>query len=195
MLLFRMGPLALGLAAGLAAGLSAGQMTSTVRPAAGGPAPVNPASVTVTPVPPAPATPATPAPPGLPSPMPYPGGTPSGVLAPPAGSPLPGTGLPSPGPVTPPMRGSAAGIEDDTRGAPMGAGAGSAVSPTAPGLPPTPQALAASFLTADANRDGTLTRAEAQQLTVMPPGLSFEDLDRDKDGRLSRSEYEGCLGR
>jgi hypothetical protein len=93
------------------------------------------------------------------------------------------------------MRGSAAGTDGDTQGAPLGTGAGSAVSPPAPGLPPTPQALAASFLTADANRDGTLTRAEAQQLTVMPPGLSFEDLDRDKDGRLSRSEYEGGLGR
>ena len=155
MKLLRTGPLVFGLAAGLAAGLSSGQMTSTIRPAAGGPAPV-----TVTPVPPAPVTAPAPA-----------------------------------APAARPQRGSAAGSVDDTQGAPTAAGAGSAVMPTAPGLPPTPQAIAASFLTADADRDGMLTRAEAQQLTVMPPGLTFEDMDRDKDGRLSRSEYEAGMGR
>jgi hypothetical protein len=45
-----------------------------------------------------------------------------------------------------------------------------------------------AFRLADANADGQLTRAEAQQLAILP--LSFEELDANKDGVLSRTEYE-----
>lgn len=115
MMLLRTRPVAIGwvmgLAMGLASGPGLGQMTSTVRPAAGGPAPVNPAPVTVTPVPPAPAQSASP----TFTPVPTPSLARPGVASP--------GGLPAPA-----------------------------------------------------------------------PGLSFEDLDRDKDGRLSRGEYEAGFG-
>ncbi|HSI55278.1 MAG: hypothetical protein ACAH21_11400 [Ramlibacter sp.] len=52
----------------------------------------------------------------------------------------------------------------------------------------TPLQIAQSFLGADANRDGELTRAEAQRLTIAP--YSFEEMDRNHDGILSRFEYE-----
>ena len=52
----------------------------------------------------------------------------------------------------------------------------------------TAQEIAASFLGADTNRDGELTRGEAQRLTIMP--YSFEEMDANHDGILTRSEYE-----
>ena len=52
----------------------------------------------------------------------------------------------------------------------------------------TPLQIAQSFLGADTNRDGELTRAEAQRLTIAP--YSFEEMDRNHDGILSRFEYE-----
>lgn len=48
--------------------------------------------------------------------------------------------------------------------------------------------IARSFILADTNRDGELTRAEAQRLTIAP--YSFEEMDRNHDGILSRFEYE-----
>jgi len=36
-----------------------------------------------------------------------------------------------------------------------------------------------------------LSRAEAQQLVILP--RSFEDLDQNKDGVLTREEYEAIL--
>ena len=54
--------------------------------------------------------------------------------------------------------------------------------------PYTALQLAESFLKADANRDGELTRAEFQRLTISP--TSFDDMDRDRDGVVTRSEYE-----
>jgi hypothetical protein len=51
--------------------------------------------------------------------------------------------------------------------------------------------MAQSFLAADANRDGQLTPAEAERLTIKP--YSFEDMDRNRDRILSRSEYEDSL--
>jgi hypothetical protein len=56
------------------------------------------------------------------------------------------------------------------------------------GLPHTALEIARSFIGADANRDGELTRGEAQRLSILP--YSFEEMDRNHDGVLTRSEYE-----
>ena len=61
-------------------------------------------------------------------------------------------------------------------------------------LPPsqwTTAQISQSFEFADSNGDGVLTRAEAQQLTIMPRG--FEDMDENKDGVVSRAEYENSF--
>lgn len=65
---------------------------------------------------------------------------------------------------------------------------GARAAPGAGGGPFTALQVAQSFLGADANRDGELTRAEAQRLSIMP--YSFEEMDRDHDGILTRFEYE-----
>ena len=52
--------------------------------------------------------------------------------------------------------------------------------------------LRQSFLLADADSNGALTRAEAQQLAILPG--SFEALDGNKDGLLTRDEYERGAG-
>jgi hypothetical protein len=44
-----------------------------------------------------------------------------------------------------------------------------------------------AFEDADINRDGELTRAEAQRLAIPVP---FDDLDRNHDGVLTRFEYQ-----
>lgn len=51
--------------------------------------------------------------------------------------------------------------------------------------------VARSFLLADIDRDGDLSRAEATRLSVMP--LSFEEMDANHDDTLTRSEYEDAL--
>jgi hypothetical protein len=51
--------------------------------------------------------------------------------------------------------------------------------------------IARSFLLADTNRDGELTRAEAQRLTIMPSG--FDDMDRNHDGVITRFEYDDAV--
>lgn len=51
--------------------------------------------------------------------------------------------------------------------------------------------IARSFLGADANRDGSLTAAESRRLTISM--MSFEEMDRNFDGLVSRSEYEDGL--
>jgi hypothetical protein len=48
--------------------------------------------------------------------------------------------------------------------------------------------LSRSYYFADANHDGELTRAEAGRLSIAP--LSFEQMDRNFDGVISRFEYE-----
>jgi hypothetical protein len=48
--------------------------------------------------------------------------------------------------------------------------------------------IARSFIQADRNRDGELTRGEAQRLAIAP--YSFEEMDRNFDGVISRFEYE-----
>lgn len=66
--------------------------------------------------------------------------------------------------------------------------------PAAPGLPPPPPArwtatqIREAFDLADSNSNGELTRAESQQLRILP--RSFEDMDQNKNGVLDRSEYE-----
>jgi len=55
----------------------------------------------------------------------------------------------------------------------------------------TPLQIAQSFLGADANHDGDLTRAEFQHLTIKP--YTFEEMDADHDGIVTRSEYENAV--
>jgi hypothetical protein len=76
------------------------------------------------------------------------------------------------------------------------------VAPTAPAastprpLPPTrwtESQIRQSFEFADSNSNGELTRAEAQQLTIMP--RNFEAMDENKDGVVTRTEYETIFTR
>jgi hypothetical protein len=83
---------------------------------------------------------------------------------------------------------SSAASTASTAGA-AGGGTAMGAGPSGPGPGPyTALQLSQSFLQADANRDGDLTRAEAQRLTIAP--LGFDDMDRNKDGLVSRSEYD-----
>jgi hypothetical protein len=50
---------------------------------------------------------------------------------------------------------------------------------------------ARSFFFADANHDGELTRSEAARLSIST--MSFEEMDRNFDGVISRFEYEDSL--
>ena len=62
-------------------------------------------------------------------------------------------------------------------------------------LPPSQWTAAQTgeaFVFADSDGNGVLTRAEAQQLTIMPRG--FEEMDENKDGVVSRAEYESVFG-
>lgn len=51
--------------------------------------------------------------------------------------------------------------------------------------------IARWFYFADTDHDGFLTRAEYERLPVKP--LSFEQMDRNFDGRISRFEYEDAF--
>jgi hypothetical protein len=51
--------------------------------------------------------------------------------------------------------------------------------------------VARSFINADGNRDNELTRSEALRLSLAL--MSFEEMDRNYDGVISRSEYEDSL--
>lgn len=51
--------------------------------------------------------------------------------------------------------------------------------------------IARSFISADGNRDGELSEAEARRLSILM--LSFQEMDRNFDGRVSRGEYEDSL--
>jgi hypothetical protein len=72
----------------------------------------------------------------------------------------------------------------------MGAGGGANAAQLVPSGagPYTALQLAESFLRGDANRDGELTRAEFQRLPIAP--ASFDEMDRDRNGVVTRSEYE-----
>ena len=50
---------------------------------------------------------------------------------------------------------------------------------------------ARSFFTADANHDGELSRAEARRLSIAT--MSFEEMDRNFDGVVTRFEYDDSL--
>lgn len=69
-------------------------------------------------------------------------------------------------------------------------------APAARPLPPARWTLAQvreSFVLADGDSNGELTRAEAQRLAAMPQ--SFEEMDENKDGVLARDEYEAAFPR
>ncbi len=105
-------------------------------------------------------------------------------------SPFP-SGLPSPNDTPPGSPAIDAGIANPGV---MGAGGGGLRPSMVLGGPGfTAQQIAASFIGADLNRDGELTRAEAQRLTIAP--YSFEEMDQNKDGVLSRAEYEAAFAR
>jgi hypothetical protein len=59
--------------------------------------------------------------------------------------------------------------------------------------PWSPAELARSFGQADANRDGTLSAREAEQLVIRPS--SFEEMDADHDERLTPREYQDAAAR
>jgi hypothetical protein len=142
--------------------------------------------------------PGAPNPVGLPSPIP----NPAGLTSPfPAGLPPPADTSTATAPVdtttTPPPI-TVGGVRlPAPDGAPpqttvMGYGAPAGPLPSVAGSGPyTALQIAQSFLGADANRDGELTRAEAQHLTIMP--YSFEEMDRNHDGILTRFEYEDAM--
>ena len=80
----------------------------------------------------------------------------------------------------------------------MGAGAGTNLPTPRQGAsmgagPYTAVELASSFLGADANGDGELSRAEATRLSIMP--FSFEEMDANHDGVVTRFEYGDSFGR
>ena len=118
---------------------------------------------------------------GLPSPLPNPGGIPS---------------ITNPNLTSPATPGNTITDEAATPQQPnvMGGAAYGGGRPTAAAAvtgPLTALQIAQSFLAADLNRDGELTRAEAQRLTIAP--FPFEEMDRDRNGILTRSEYEDAL--
>jgi hypothetical protein len=51
--------------------------------------------------------------------------------------------------------------------------------------------IARSFFFADANHDGELSRSEARRLSIVT--MSFEEMDRNFDGVISRFEYEDSV--
>jgi hypothetical protein len=80
----------------------------------------------------------------------------------------------------------------------MGAGAGTNLPAMRQGAsmgpgPYTNVEVAGSFLSADANGDRELSRAEATRLSIMP--FAFEEMDANHDGVVTRSEYETSFGR
>ena len=84
-----------------------------------------------------------------------------------SGGVIPGTSVLGAGPVAGPSQG------------PSGAGGFSATD------------TARSFFFADANHDGELTRAEARRLSITTQ--SFEEMDRNYDGIISRFEYDDSV--
>ncbi|MDB5858409.1 MAG: hypothetical protein JWQ76_2098 [Ramlibacter sp.] len=77
----------------------------------------------------------------------------------------------------------------------MGAGAGGSRGPSqfvgSGGAGFSAVDIARSFINADSNRDGELTEGEARRLSISM--MSFQEMDRDFDGKVSRGEYEDSL--
>jgi EF hand len=67
------------------------------------------------------------------------------------------------------------------------AAAALAVTLAMPAVAQAPSAAEAAFKRADANGDGKLTKEEAARLPAI--AAKFEELDKDKDGALSMSEF------
>lgn len=138
-----------------------------------------------------------PSPAGLASPIPNPAGLtsrfPAGLPPPPVDT----TQAPSTDVTEAPPATSGGGRAPAVDGAPpqtsvMGYGAAAGPLPSGVGRGPyTALQVAQSFLGADGNRDGDLTRAEAQRLTLAP--YAFEEMDRNHDGILTRFEYEDAM--
>jgi hypothetical protein len=61
----------------------------------------------------------------------------------------------------------------------------------APGGPMTALQVSQFFLQADGDRDSLLSRAEALRLPLVT--MTFEDMDTNRDGWVSRSEYDDSL--
>lgn len=63
--------------------------------------------------------------------------------------------------------------------------------PAAAASAPAAKDMLAAFVKADANKDGKLTRAEAEGV----PGLAtkFEMVDTDNDGMVSKAEFDKAL--
>jgi hypothetical protein len=60
-----------------------------------------------------------------------------------------------------------------------------------PGGPISDVDIARSFMNADTDHDGDLTRGEAARLSILP--LAFEEMDANHDDILTRSEYENAV--
>jgi hypothetical protein len=148
------------------------------------------------------AVPAAPSPSGLRSPSRYPGGLvsqfPAGVPSPvPSAAGIPSPAMPNVSALATVVGSAGVDASADVGLAPpthvlgaAGYGGAPVVAPPAAHRagPITALEIAQSFIGADSNRDGELTRAEAQRLTLMP--YSFEEMDRNRDGILTRFEYE-----
>jgi hypothetical protein len=65
--------------------------------------------------------------------------------------------------------------------------AGQPAQPAQPGQQPAASTPEITFMRADTNGDGKLSKAEAARLTQV--AQKFDALDKDKDGALSMSEY------
>lgn len=101
--------------------------------------------------------------------------------------------LPAPGapPVTPPLDTEVPPQTNVPGGRAYGAGVAAPATADVVAGPYTAVQIAQSFLAADLNRDGELTRAEARRLAIAP--YSFEEMDSNHDGILTRFEYEDAV--
>ena len=83
------------------------------------------------------------------------------------------------------------GFAGVTNGVPSVAPSRSQTLQTMGGGPLTSLQISQLFAQADADNDGLLTRAEALRLPLVT--MSFDDMDTNRDGVVSRSEYDASL--
>ena len=68
-------------------------------------------------------------------------------------------------------------------------GAATVHAQTTPAMPaPANEDATAAFVRADANKDGKLSKAEAQAIPAV--SQRFEQIDTDADGTITRAEYD-----